>query len=45
MLDVEKTTGLGTVDDLIEGVGFRASGSGIEGNVFGREVVVGLWVG
>lgn len=40
MLDVEEATGLGAIDDLVEGVGFRRGWVGVEGHVFGREEVM-----
>jgi len=40
VLDVEEAAGLGPVHDLIEGVGLRRGGVGVEGHVLGGEEVV-----
>lgn len=42
MLDVEEVAGLGSVDDLVEGVGLGGGRVGVEGDVLGgEEVAVG----
>lgn len=41
MLDVEEAAGLGSVNDLVKGVGFSGRGIGVERDVFRGEEMLG----